>query len=396
MKKFLIITMLMMFSLTICVAEANTQKVELEMEKLAEQMEVLAEKFVGEQEGKVTISVSNNSAQKVRMGVYPKDLTLKDVRELDYDLLYGVLISGVVPGSSASKQKIFANDILYEIDGRRIIDDNAFSEILKSYNPGDIAKLKIFSAGKHIEKDFTFHGVDQESQIETVVASKDKKKSVDWNSLSINWIPRYYQLDDIANINDVVGNMGFEEIDDDGIFMNGFGFRIHTGGGFYLGGEWSWYNTDKKINHVVTSESGDETNVIRKMKYKNNFGGLTLDKRIYFTKYFQPGVGFLIGAGSQQLDFAQSNGDYNWNDFTTDFDNSANNAMSMNKKFVVFQPRVDLYVPILSWFGIRGEVGYMLGYSSESGWKGVDYGITNSPNTKCNGLTFSVGPWIEF
>lgn len=396
MKKFLIITMLMMFSLTICVAEANTQKVELEMEKLADQMESLAERLVDREGGNVVIRIDHNSKPKVHLGVYPKELTLEDVRELGYDKHYGVLISGVVPGSSASKQKIFANDILYEIDGRKVIDDNAFSEILKSYNPGDVAKFKIFSDGKHIEKDFTFHGVDQESQIETVVASKDKKRSVDWNSFGINWIPRYYQLDDIANINGVVGNMGFEEIDDDGIFMNGFGFRIHTGGGFYLGGEWSWYNTDKKINHVVTSESGDQTNVIRKMKYKNNFGGLTLDKRIYFTKYFQPGVGFLIGAGSQQLDFAQSNGDYNWNDFTTDFDNSANNAMSMNKKFVVFQPRVDLYVPILSWFGIRGEVGYMLGYSSESGWKGVDYGITNSPNTKCNGLTFSVGPWIEF
>lgn len=395
MKKFLIITVLMIFSLTICVAEEIVDKVELKMDKLEESMEKLAEKLTEEYGGKVVVSVNSSGSQKVQLGVFPKDLTLADVRELDYDQNYGVLISGVVPGSSASKQKLYAKDIIYEIDGRKVTDDKAFSEILQSYNPGDVARFKIFSAGKHIIKDFTFHAKDQDATIELATEQKAKKKSVDWNSFGINWIPRYYQLDDIADINGLVTNMGFEEIDDDGIFMNGFGFRIHAGGGFYLGGEWSWYKTDDKINHTVTSATAT-TNVTRKMKYSNNFGGLTLDKRIYMTKYFQPGIGFLIGAGTQKLEFAQSNGDYNWEDFGTDFDNSANNAMTMNKKYVIFQPRVDLYIPILSWLGIRGEVGYMIGYSPESGWKGSDYGITNEPNTKCNGLTFSAGPWIEF
>ena len=132
------------------------------------------------------------------------------------------------------------------------------------------------------------------------------------------------------------------------------------------------------------------------MKYSNSFGGITLDKRIYFTKYFQPGIGFLLGAGSQKFDFSQSKGDYDWTDFNNDFNEIGNNYMAMTRDFIVFQPRADLYVPILSWVGIRGEVAYMLGYSPESGWKGSDYGIINSPSTKCDGLTFSVGPWIEF
>ena len=403
MKKFLIITVLMVFSLTVVFAQARVKNIDFQkdnfeekMDKIAEHMEDLADKFAEGENGEITISITNNDSDRVYLGVYPKDLTLNDVRELGYNLNYGVLISGVVPGSSASRQKLFANDIIYEIDGRKVINHNAFNEILKSYNPGDVAEMKIFSAGNHIVKDFTFEAKPQQTENELNVDLSEKEEEVDWNSVAINWIPRYYQFDDIADINGIATNMGFEEIDEDGIFMNGFGFRIHVGSGFYFGGEWSWYETNKKINYELGDSVTGIENVARKMKYSNSFGGVTLDKRIYFTKYFQPGIGFLLGVGSQTLNFSQNNGDYNWSDFNSDFNDSANNSMSMNRDYVVFQPRADFYIPILSWVGVRGEVAYMMGYSTQSGWQGGDYGITNSPSSKCDGLTFSVGPWIEF
>jgi len=31
--------------------------------------------------------------------------------------------------------------------------------------------------------------------------------------------------------------------------------------------------------------------------------------------------------------------------------------MVMNRDFIIFQPRADLYIPILSWVGVRAEVG---------------------------------------
>lgn len=133
--------------------EVNMEKFEGQMEDFAEEMEELAEKLA-EKNAPVQIKIKNFEGSKVHMGVFPKDLTLELVRELGYDLNYGVLISGVVSGSSASRQKIFANDIIYEIDDRKVTDSKAFTEILKSYNPGDVAKMKIFSAGKHIEKDY--------------------------------------------------------------------------------------------------------------------------------------------------------------------------------------------------------------------------------------------------
>lgn len=404
MKKILMITVLMVFSLTIVLAQEESQIAELkmdkfdqEMDKFEQKMEKMAENLAEESGGQVTINVNSMNRSKVYLGVFPKDLTLEDVRELGYDLNYGVLISGIVPGSSASRQKLFTNDIIYEIDGRKVTNDKAFTEILQSYNPGDVVEIKLFSAGKYIEKDFTFEGKTPTGEKELTIDT-DKKKEVDWNSIAINWIPRYYQFDDIEDINGIVQQMSFEEIDDDGLFMNGFGFRIHAGGGFYIGGEWSWYETDKKINKQIFDASNPDISesVTRKMEYSNSFGGVTLDKRIYFTKYFQPGIGFLLGAGTQKLNFSQNNGDYNWTAFEADFNDSVNNSMSMTRDYVVFQPRADLYIPILSWFGVRGEAAYMLGYSPQSGWQGGDYGITQSPSTKCDGLTFSVGPWIEF
>lgn len=396
MKKFLIITVLMAFSLTLVfaqeISEIQMEKFEGKMEKFADEMENLAEK-IAEEQGQVTITVNSNDTKRVHLGVFPQDLSLDDVRELNYDLNYGVLISGVVAGSSASRQKIFAKDIIYEIDGRKVTNNKAFTEILKSYNPGDVAVMKIFSAGKHIEKKFTFEAKAKSTDTDVKIEISEEKEAVDWNSVAINWIPRYYQFDDIDDINGLEAQMGFDEIDDKALFMNGFGFRIHAGGGFYIGGEWSWYNTDDKINILA---GVDNQSVTRKMKYSNSFGGVTLDKRIFFTKYFQPGIGFLLGAGTQKFEFSQTNNDYDWTIINTDFNDSVNNSMSMTRDYVVFQPRVDLYIPILSWVGVRGEAAYMLGYSPKAGWQGGDYGIENSPDTNCQGLTFSVGPWIEF
>eukprot|EP00831_Metopus_contortus_P038755 TRINITY_DN3040_c0_g1_i1.p3 TRINITY_DN3040_c0_g1~~TRINITY_DN3040_c0_g1_i1.p3 ORF type:complete len:236 (-),score=43.92 TRINITY_DN3040_c0_g1_i1:162-869(-) len=192
MKKFLIITVLMAFSLSFILAQERVETIEIQMdnfegkmEKMADHMEELAEKLSEEENGPIVINLNNNNT-KVHLGVFPKDLTLEDVRELNYDLNYGVLISGVVSGSSASRQKIFANDIIYEIDGRKVTNNKAFTEILKSYNPGDVAVFKIFSAGKHIEKKFTFEAKAKSTDTDLKIEISEEKEAVDWNSVAIN------------------------------------------------------------------------------------------------------------------------------------------------------------------------------------------------------------------
>lgn len=393
MKKFFIITLVVALS---TLAFANpVDKIEDSVSQIEDSLEHLSDKLEEIEENKMlsieingSVKQNNNSAY---VGIYHEDLTLETVRELNYDKLYGIIVSATVKGSPAFTQKIYAKDIIYSIDGREVLGMKSFRSIIKAYSPGETVEFKIFSQGKHKTMQFTF-GKKPEKVLNKKIAGKTKTR-IKWNSVAINWIPRFYQIDDIDDINSMTEQMEFQKFDDKGLFMNGFGFRIHATKGFYIGGEWSWYETSKKTSHIIEA-SGE--NVIRKMNYQNSFGGITLDKRIFFTKYFQPGIGFLLGAGSQSFDFKQSNGNYDWNHFSGGFDNSANNSMKMSRNYVVFQPRADLYIPILSWVGVRGEVAYVMGYSSDPNWEGSDYEISNSPETRCDGLMFSIGPWIEF
>lgn len=82
----------------------------------------------------------------------------KDIAEannLDND--YGVWVlrgnnnTAVVPGSPADRADIIENDIILEIDGQRIDENNTLTKILRNYNVGDKIKLKIFHKGEEKE-----------------------------------------------------------------------------------------------------------------------------------------------------------------------------------------------------------------------------------------------------
>lgn len=57
----------------------------------------------------------------------------------------------VTPGSGAEKAGIKENDIILEVDGKKVTKKNILTDIILSYNPGDKIRLKILRAGKEIE-----------------------------------------------------------------------------------------------------------------------------------------------------------------------------------------------------------------------------------------------------
>ncbi|MBI4049711.1 MAG: trypsin-like peptidase domain-containing protein [Candidatus Doudnabacteria bacterium] len=84
--------------------------------------------------------------------------SLKEENNLPVD--YGVLIvsggnklPGVIPGSAADKAGLKENDIILELNGNRINQDNSLAGLLKNYNPGDTVKMKILTGG--VEKEIT-------------------------------------------------------------------------------------------------------------------------------------------------------------------------------------------------------------------------------------------------
>lgn len=79
---------------------------------------------------------------------------LKDKNSLPVD--YGALVGrgetsgdlAVMPGSPADKAGIVENDIILEIDGKKINSKNQLGDIIAKHKPGDNIKLKIFHKGE--------------------------------------------------------------------------------------------------------------------------------------------------------------------------------------------------------------------------------------------------------
>lgn len=89
----------------------------------------------------------------VRYVLISPELAKKE--ELDVD--YGVLVRGgqdgpaVVKKSPAEKSGILAEDIILEINGKKINQNNSLASMIQDYNIGDTISLKILRNGKEIE-----------------------------------------------------------------------------------------------------------------------------------------------------------------------------------------------------------------------------------------------------
>ncbi|HBP01533.1 MAG TPA: hypothetical protein DD454_04985 [Candidatus Moranbacteria bacterium] len=87
----------------------------------------------------------------------PLSAELQENNDLPFD--YGVLVQrgstlselAVIPGSPADKAGIMENDIILEIDGKRISEQNQLGDLISEHNVGDAVKLKIWQKG--VEKE---------------------------------------------------------------------------------------------------------------------------------------------------------------------------------------------------------------------------------------------------
>lgn len=85
------------------------------------------------------------------------DSSIQKANNLTYD--YGVIITrgenmtdlAVVPGSPADKAGLVENDIILEVNGTKIDEDNTLSKVVGKMKPGDEAKLKIYHRGEEKE-----------------------------------------------------------------------------------------------------------------------------------------------------------------------------------------------------------------------------------------------------
>lgn len=61
----------------------------------------------------------------------------------------------VIPGGSGDEAGLKALDIILEIDGKDITEENPLNSIIRQYSPGDKIALKVYRAGKIVDIDLT-------------------------------------------------------------------------------------------------------------------------------------------------------------------------------------------------------------------------------------------------
>jgi hypothetical protein len=339
--------------------------------------------------------------EKPYLGVYTSSITLDKAKELGYhSRYYGVLITGTSNNSPARLFRLVNNDILMSINDTQILNDKHLSQLIESYYVGDVVTLELFRDGKVITMDVELGSRNKKytknGESTTPEPSKSVKTKHSTGFGGGTWMPIWYQLD-MDDINGLITNMHFSPLDDEGIFLSGGGGKITIGKGYFLGLMGADYSINRKTNVLVGPE---EKNVIRRMSYKNNFWGFSLDKRYAISSKIIFSPGFMIGGASQRLSFSQTDGDYDWGNLNNDMNNNYNSYASFKKTYIAIQPRAEIMYRLLSWLAIRGEVGYLYGYSLHQDWKttltGDTYETKNSPNTPYKGLTFSIGPWFGF
>ncbi|MDH4330706.1 MAG: trypsin-like peptidase domain-containing protein [Candidatus Moranbacteria bacterium] len=87
----------------------------------------------------------------------PLDKEIQKANNFPYD--YGIIVLrgekmtdfAVIPGSPADKAGIVENDIILEVDGKRIDSTNELPEIMSNYSIGDEATLKVWHKGEEKE-----------------------------------------------------------------------------------------------------------------------------------------------------------------------------------------------------------------------------------------------------
>jgi serine protease Do len=90
------------------------------------------------------------------LGVRYIPVTEELVQKNNLKVDHGVLVQrgesqgdlAVVPGSPADQAGIVENDIILEIDGKKLNEDNSLANVIGSKNVGDEVTLKVYSKGK--------------------------------------------------------------------------------------------------------------------------------------------------------------------------------------------------------------------------------------------------------
>lgn len=323
-------------------------------------------------------------------GVMIADFDSDKADELSYPYGIGCIIETVVPGSPAEEGGLQANDIIMGVDDSEVMNKDGFLEIANELEPGQLVYLSVWRDGESLALPVTL-GTRDSSDMDVKIEKQvrfNRGKSVGYGGGG--WMPQWFSTD-LTDINDLMIDLGFRKLDDNGFLMQGGVGKGNVGKGFFIGGQGVSYTTEKKV--VNPSDPTYHT----WLRYSNSMAGVTVDKRFPLFGKLVGSVGVMLGVGDHLVEITNTNGDYDW----TDLASGDNTNLKLSRSYALIQPRAELIYPLLSWFSIRAEAGYSYGYNGGEGWKlqagnSEMYDVANSPDTNFQGFNFSIGPWFGF
>ncbi|MCB5260223.1 MAG: PDZ domain-containing protein [Candidatus Cloacimonetes bacterium] len=395
MKKIITFGLLVLLSaLSLSAQEVEEEKEVIESKRYIMQLKGLDD--INPQMS-ITMNSEQEAPDAAYFGLYLEDLTFPKAQELKYEGTIGVLVTGVVQDSPAWHHRLREDDIITQINGQDVTNFAGFEKIRKSLRAGDQISVAYFRAGKPESMDMTLGSrIKEVSEVTSPNLPGKKKISVGYGGGT--WIPMWVDLE-MDDINKIVAHdsLGFNKFRDDGLLQQGLGGKFSIGKGYFLGGQITWFEDTKKTQNKRDGMSDYQIY----MRYENMLGGVTLDKRFPIVKNLIGSVGLMVGGSYHEMEFINTDANYDWADLPDTITDSNNTHFLLRKGYLNVQPRAEIMYRVLSWMGLRAEVGYTYGYSLTKDWRvrglaGESFEVSGSPDTPFQGMTVTIGPWFGF
>ncbi|MCK8817868.1 hypothetical protein MWH28_10885 [Natroniella sulfidigena] len=181
---------------------------------------------------------------------------------------------------------------------------------------------------------------------------------------------------DLSDLNEIIDN-DFGQFDDYIVLIGGGGsIGIRNGsrfGGFGMHGRTS---TSKK----------DETGTTNEAILELNYGGFVYERGVWVGEKFDLAVGALLGGGNLRLDLLHDSVE-GFEDIVDKTAEGSSNTATLEKKFALLEPRLNLRYQFGAFTGVDLGVGYILTHDFGDNWEIADSAVRGGPMSNTHGPT---------
>ncbi len=336
---------------------------------------------------RVQTEIEQGDKSKPLLGVYLKDLDFEEAYKRHYNENYGVLVDGLVDGGAAEKAGLMENDIIMEFNGQTVNHEDHLVRMIRMQTVGDKVEITYFRDGETYKTTAVLQGREEKERI-----VRDRPSPGDGGiTLYTAWIEP-----DHAPISDLLTDLGFADVLSDapvgdfdarGFLTRGVQLQFESGNAWYWGLHFNRYKTNRR------------SDVNSRLKYEFGYWGFTMDRRVPVFEFLLLSGGVMAGLGSYDIEILETNESYRWDDLNQQLNDGVNNFVHLQKKYLLAQPNLGMVIRFTESIGIQGTVGYLISHSYHTGWNarvvGDKFEVRNSPETKLEGPTYSLGLWFD-